>query len=518
MGQFKLGKKGVTWQWGLLLLLAGLTVAGGCTRRFYRKQADNEVMAILHEKDKDPRWRIGMFNVYPDPRSRFSDREEWDRPPMPPDDPMAKLLSPNPQRPPHFKGVAYTEGWGYMRLLEQWDPENRVQEATLKNRIKHLDPYEGQDPKQRRMIGPAGPTPPVIDALTKYELKNELAQPVGRAGLLPPSEEQPTKKKAYLLTLEQAVELAQFNSRELQSARENLYLSALPVTLERFSFAAQGFALEQILREYAGPGNPGGPKNNWAFNTTGGFSKLFSTGALLLVQFANQTVVNLGSLASGSVRTVSQSNINLDIVQPFLRGGGRAVTLEPLTQAERDLLYSVRDYAKFRQGFYTFIAVGQAAFIVGQSAGVTALPLGTVTTPGTFVPGADPVTTGVVGPTGPIQVPPGSGGRVGVINPPGANPTGYLSTLAQKAQQVIARKNLNSYEYFYKLFQVFDQGGIVTPLQVGQIQQGLLGAIQQQLQQWIQYRQALDLFRIQLGLPATVNLELSDGPIQPMYD
>jgi hypothetical protein len=34
----------------------------------------------------------------------------------------------------------------------------------------------------------------------------------------------------------------------------------------------------------------------------------------------------------------------------------------------------------------------------------------------------------------------------------------------------------------------------------------------------VQYRQFLDLFRIQLGLPATVNVELDDGPIQPMYD
>src|SRR5437899_12195112 len=124
-----------------------------------------------------------------------------------------------------------------MRLRAQWDPDNGVAETGRKQRIKHLDPYEGQDPGQRRMIGPAGPAPPVIDALSTYELKNELAQPVGRAGMLPPSEEQPTKKQAYLLTLEQAVELAQFNSRELQPARENLDLSALPVTLERLPLA-----------------------------------------------------------------------------------------------------------------------------------------------------------------------------------------------------------------------------------------------------------------------------------------
>ena len=36
---------------------------------------------------------------------------------------------------------------------------------------------------------------------------------------------------------------------------------------------------------------------------------------------------------------------------PFLRGGGRAVTLEGLTLAERQLLYQIRTFAKFRQEF-----------------------------------------------------------------------------------------------------------------------------------------------------------------------
>jgi hypothetical protein len=45
-----------------------------------------------------------------------------------------------------------------------------------------------------------------------------------------------------------------------------LYLAALPVTAERFSFAAQFFAAGQALREWAGSKTPGGPQNNWALN------------------------------------------------------------------------------------------------------------------------------------------------------------------------------------------------------------------------------------------------------------
>lgn len=499
----------------LLWLTILVAITGtGCSRRFYRKQADREVLGLLAEKDKDPRWKIEHLHVYPDPRSRFADWTNPDRPPMPPDDVAAKTLSPNPQKPGH-KGVAYIEGNGYLQVLEQWDRENRLLDTERKKKVNRLKPYANGDTK-KKLIGPAGPTPPVIDALRTYELQNELAKPVSQTGLLP-EKTPPEKKQPYLLTLDQSVELALFNSREYQSAVEGLYLAALPVTEERFSFAAQGFAFGQVIREQAGPLSKDGSQNTWAGNATGGFTKLFSTGALLLVQFANQTVVNLGTLANAQARFLSQSTASLDIVQPFLRGGGRAVTLEPLTQAERNLLYAVRDYARFRQGFYTFIAVGQAAFIVGQSAGVTALPPGTVNDPNPFIPGAAPVTTGFFGPTPDIQVTPGTGGRLGIVNPFGANPQGYLATLLQKVQQVIARKNVNSFEYFLKLFQIYEQGGIVNPVQVGQIEQQLLSAIESQLSNWVQYRQALDLFRIQLGLPTTLPVELDDGPIEPMY-
>src|SRR6266700_1303660 len=54
----------------------------------------------------------------------------------------------------------------------------------------------------------------------------------------------------------------------------------------------------------------------------------------------------------------SQSNINLDLIQPLLRGGGRAVTLEPLTQNERNLLYEIRLFARFREQFFANITTG----------------------------------------------------------------------------------------------------------------------------------------------------------------
>src|SRR4051812_48000818 len=106
----------------LLLVVALFALfAGGCTRRFFRQATDKEVDYLLSQKDQDPRWKIEQFHVYPDPRARFGDWTNPDKPPMPPDDLAAKILSPNPQKPYHHAGVDYIEGKGYLELLQSWD-------------------------------------------------------------------------------------------------------------------------------------------------------------------------------------------------------------------------------------------------------------------------------------------------------------------------------------------------------------------------------------------------------------
>src|SRR5262249_32433819 len=150
--------------------------------------------------------------------------------------------------------------------------------------------------------------------------------------------------------LEQTCELGFMNSREFQTIREELYLTALPVTEERFAFAAQPFVFGQTIRERAGAQSPDGQTNAWISNATAGLTKLFPTGALLLLNFANQTVYNLGS----GLSTTSVSTVSLDFAQPLLAGAGWAVALEPLTQAERNLLYAIRDFMRSRQEFFVF--------------------------------------------------------------------------------------------------------------------------------------------------------------------
>lgn len=416
-----------------LAIAAGLLASSSCLgRRFYRKMADQEVANVLAEKDRYQRWRIEQFHVYPDPRARFADPTNPDRPPMPPDDPAAHDLSPNPQKPPKT-GIANVEGTGFLDLLASWDAENRS---------------SGRRPSSVRR-GAAAPAVPRPDG--------------GPYSPEPSATASPGRPAPFLLTLEQAVELGLVNSREYQSRREDLYLAALPVTLERFAFAAQFFATEEAVRQRFGSDAPGGPANRWVLNGTTGFTKQFSTGALLLFRLANQTVINL----SGDVpkHTVSQSTLNFELLQPLLRGGGRAVTLEPLTQTERNLLYEIREYARFREQFYVAIAAG-----------------------GDIGSGTRSELSEVLGFVSPRQ--------------------GFLPIMLISARLANERQNVEALDRLLKLFRAFREGGIVQQLQVDQVEQQLLDSRSQVLDSEQNYRDALDRFKLQLGLPPGTALDL----------
>src|SRR5439155_25752912 len=131
-----------------LTLTAGVLVqSGGCTRPYYRKQADKEVGEILAQKDKYPFWAIKNWHVYADPLARFADSSNPDHPPKPPDDPAAYDLSPNPQKPGKA-GVVRIEGTGYLELIAQWDRENRERAAK-----EEAEEKRKEDAEQKRQEG-----------------------------------------------------------------------------------------------------------------------------------------------------------------------------------------------------------------------------------------------------------------------------------------------------------------------------------------------------------------------------
>ncbi|CAN5521082.1 hypothetical protein BH11PLA2_BH11PLA2_20340 [soil metagenome] len=416
----------------MLSVIVSLTMAG-CSRKHYRQAADKEVSGILTQKDIYPDWAIENWHVYPDARARFADPDNADHPPYPPDDYPAWLLSPNPQHPTKKWGTGKYEGTEYLKWIENWDAQNRV----------------GDTPETSK-VDPNLPTA-YLNAL-----KND--------------------QQPYRLSLEQCVELAIFNSREFQDRREDLYIAALPVTVQRFSFAAQTFAGSTVLREYAGR-DRADTGNRWRIDTDATVSRLFPTGGTLLFRFANEVVLDLTSQRPD----ISFSNLSLSLIQPLLRGGGYAVTLEALTQSERTLLYGIRSYARFRKIFYAAIAV---------AGDYTNNPYG--------LPG--------------LSVNLGRGVGVNFTAPT----VGYLPTVLRAASLRNDRENILALEKNLKLINNLKEGGNSTQLQVIQAEQQLLQSRADFLTSTRLYQDQLDNFKLQLGVPATLPLELDDAPLKPM--
>lgn len=144
-----------------------------------------------------------------------------------------------------------------------------------------------------------------------------------------------------VLSLSQAVSLATAHNREYQTQKEALYIKALDLSLTRYEFERQFFG-------GAGGGYVADRNDEiLGIEANYGFNQLLASGARISVNLAATWV----DVFSGNLRGGLASLLNITITQPLLRGSDRRVVLENLTQAERDTLYQVRLFNRFRKTF-----------------------------------------------------------------------------------------------------------------------------------------------------------------------
>ncbi len=166
-----------------------------------------------------------------------------------------------------------------------------------------------------------------------------------------------TERGARILRLDDALGIAIHHSRNYQSRKEQLYLSALALTLARheytpiFSAGAQGAysaeatetpALSDNFVEERKVSSSGSVGTDWLVRDLGRITTAFTTDFLRFV--------------SGDPRLVTSSKLSATFVRPLLRNSGFKQEMENLLQAERDLLYDLRDFTQFRKDFSVKIA------------------------------------------------------------------------------------------------------------------------------------------------------------------
>ncbi len=439
----------------------------GCSQAKYRMAADKEVKYLVDQKSNDPRWDLPNFTIGMDPRSRYFDPTDPDGAPMPYDDPAAHR---------YMHCIDGKKGYPCWHMYGDW--------------------YKLENPRWKQL-------------LTQY---NEV-----------------TPDGAVKLTMNGSVCLAKVHSDPYRDQIEAIYLSALDVSTERFRFDVQFFGDSSTVFTHAGQavspingeqnkltvGQPSPAGNPFSFATgvpnSYQFNKTFATGGQLIVGFANSFVWQFAGHDSNN----AVSLLNFNLVQPLLRSGGRVVALETLTRAERNLLYDLRAFERYRQGFYCTTTVGNS--LAGGVQGVPRIGglLGGTGLTGFTGQGANGqggigaiLNTGAVG---------GGGGGAGAggtgFAGGGAGGVGGFVGVLQNLQNVrIAQFQVDALVRTLGLLEANLDAGLIDIVQVDTFRQNIETQRAQLLSFQVAYQTSLDNFKMSnLSLPPDLPVEIDDS-------
>ncbi|MEX1039132.1 MAG: TolC family protein [Pirellulaceae bacterium] len=284
------------------------------------------------------------------------------------------------------------------------------------------------------------------------------------------------EKGELILTSDRTVELARLHSPDYQQELEDLYLTALDVNFERFRFDAQFFGGIDLFYTADGRLRSPGPGSSSRLDVDSGIQmqKLGATGSEFVVGLANTLMWEFSGPNTDSVNTL----LDFTLIQPLLRGGGRRVVLEQLTQRERDLLANVRQMQRFNQAFYLEVVAGRTANI-GPNRG------------GGFPP---------VGPTGRFNV------------------GGYMGLLQQEQNIRNQESNIAALRSSLAQLEAFFEAGRIDSFQVELTRQSLFREQSSLLTAKANFQDTLDRYKLQLGLPPEVEARLGEDEFFAQYN
>lgn len=316
----------------------------------------------------------------------------------------------------------------------------------------------------------------------------------------------PVNEKGEIeLDLVGAVEMGVLNSPRYQGELEQLYLSALDVSFERFRFDCQFFGGSDVL--FAAAGEDLGGTSDFTVTNSLSMQKLSATGNELVVNFANSLVWQF----AGSDTYSNNTLLDFTMVQPLLRGAGRTRVLERLTLSERNLLANVRAMERFREAYYVSIVTGQDP---GQGPSRRGGVFGSGLTGFTGVGGV-----GFGGLGGGFFGQGGGQGNNGGNFTGGAGAQGsggYLGLL--QSAQVIRNQyaNVAALRDSVAQLEASYEAGRIDRFQVDLAKQALFNAQSQLLTAENSYRAFLESFLVNLGLPPELDVRIRDSLIDDL--
>ncbi len=157
-----------------------------------------------------------------------------------------------------------------------------------------------------------------------------------------------TRERVNLSLLE-AIEIAAMNNRDFQAQKETLYQAALSLDLESHNFQTtfKGMMNGSIQSSYGTSRNTGS-----VVGADGSLARKFKNG----VELTSALSVDLAKMLSGDRGSSFGLTYDGSLSVPLLRGSGKFIVTEPLTQAERNLVYQVREFEQYKRRFVVTIA------------------------------------------------------------------------------------------------------------------------------------------------------------------
>ncbi len=159
-----------------------------------------------------------------------------------------------------------------------------------------------------------------------------------------------TDTEPLVIDLNRALMIGAANHRDYQERKEDIFRAALNLDVEhgRFRETWQGTLEATYSDDRAGDENERGVVGSAAW----GVGRTLRTGAELSTRLAFD-LVQLLSLDRDSAYGVLA---DVSVQVPLLRGAGRAVVTEPLTQAERDVMYAMFNFELFKARYAVRVA------------------------------------------------------------------------------------------------------------------------------------------------------------------
>ncbi|OGV68776.1 MAG: hypothetical protein A2283_22695 [Lentisphaerae bacterium RIFOXYA12_FULL_48_11] len=151
--------------------------------------------------------------------------------------------------------------------------------------------------------------------------------------------------KPLQIKLLDALQIGARHNRNYQSRKEDVFRTALDLDLSRAEFRNSYSGLLSAMLS----GDEGGESASRSVGgeASAGVTRKFQTG----VSFAGKLGIDLVKLLTMDKTSTLGMLADATISVPLLRGAGRDIVREPLTQAERDVIYAMWSFERFKRSF-----------------------------------------------------------------------------------------------------------------------------------------------------------------------